>query len=103
MQQLAVQFVRYVDASFPGWVACEFVDAEGRRQAIIDRVPIATSEPLEATSVYPQPGSVAREELKRWQDTDGRELVRISTEPFGFESTEGLSEFTVPATLLTSA
>ncbi len=97
MHQLTVQTARYVDDSQPGWIACEFVDAEGRRHTIIDKVPIATSELLGASSVYPQPGSVACKELKRWQDREGRELVRITTEPFGVESTEAPTGFTVAA------
>jgi hypothetical protein len=101
MHQLTVQIVRYVDDSFPGWIECQFVDAEGHRHSIIDKVPIVTSGLLESTSIYPQPGSVACNELKRWRDTDGRELVLISTEPFGVESTEGLSAFSVLASLLT--
>jgi len=34
--------------------------------------------------------------LNRWRDTSERDLVRISTaDPYGIESSEGLSEFVV--------
>jgi hypothetical protein len=82
-------------------VACEFVDAEGRRHTLIDKVPIFTVELLDATSNYPKPGSVGCEVLNQWEDGKGRKLVRISTaKPFDIESTEGLSEFVVLSTQL---
>ena len=44
--------------------------------------------------------------MKSWSDTKtnkGKNLARASTEkPFYIESTEGLSEFTVPTSLITS-
>jgi hypothetical protein len=43
------------------------------------------------------------EVLARWQDTQGRELVRITiTRPINMESTDGLSEFVVVATQLSN-
>ena len=95
-QNLAVQVVRFVDERFPGWVACEFADADAHRHVLIDKVPIFTTELLDAASSYPQPGSVPCEVLARWQDTQGRELVRVTiARPVGMESTDGLSEFVV--------
>jgi hypothetical protein len=103
MPDLMVRIVRFVDRDFPGWVECEFVDAEGRRHSIIEKVPIVTTEDLGADSEYPKPGIVRCEILKRYRDDKGQELVRISTDrPTGIESTEGTSEFAVPADLLTS-
>jgi hypothetical protein len=96
MHTLAVEIVRFVDDHQPGWVECEFVDAEGRRHTIVDKVPILSLEPLEATSKYPQAGFVQCEVLNRWEDDKGRKLARISTaRPIDIESTEGLSEFVV--------
>jgi hypothetical protein len=96
MSALAVQIVRFVDAHQPGFVACEFVDAEGRRHALIDKVPIFTSEYLDSSSTYPQAGAVPCVVLDRWRDNRGRDLVRITTaRPAIIESTEGLSEFVV--------
>ena len=104
MQNVAVQIVRFVDGDFPGCVECELVDADGRLHVIRDKVPILTVERLDATSRYPTPGVVRCEIVKRLQDEKGRELVRICTEkPDGIESTEGLHEFTVTASLLVGA
>jgi hypothetical protein len=41
--QLAVWIVRFVDQHFPGWVECEFIDAEGRRHTVRDKVPVFTT------------------------------------------------------------
>jgi hypothetical protein len=96
MYNLAVEIVRFTDGHFPGWVACEFADAEGRRHTLVDKVPIFTVEPLDATSRYPQPGSLGCEVLSRSEDDKGRQLVHICTaRPFDIQSTEGLSEFVV--------
>ncbi|MFZ0980832.1 MAG: hypothetical protein WAN23_15625 [Candidatus Acidiferrales bacterium] len=96
MHTLAVQIVRFVDAHQPGFVACEFVDAEGSRHTLIDKVPIFSAERLDSSSKYPQPGFAACTILNSWRDERGRDLVRISTaRPGDIESTEGLSEFVV--------
>jgi hypothetical protein len=96
MYNLAVEIVRFTDDRFPGWVASEFMDAEGRRHTIIDKVPGLSLEDLDATSEYPRPGAARCEVLDRWRDALGRELARISlAKPDGIESTEGLSEFDV--------
>jgi hypothetical protein len=55
---LAADIVRFVDESQPGWVKCEFVDAEGQRHTLIDKVPIFTVDGLNETSEYPRPGQV---------------------------------------------
>ena len=94
MEFLSVQIVRYVSDDFPGWVASEFEDTEGRRHTIVDKVPIVTTKDLLVAGEYPQSGLVRCKILQRWQDAVGRELVRISLEP-GVNSTEELSEFIV--------
>jgi hypothetical protein len=94
--QLAVQIVRFVDDAFPGWVACEFVDAHGSTHTFIDKVPIFSDMVLDAASVYPQPGTVGCEIVARWKDASGGELLRISTaKPWWITSIEELSEFVV--------
>jgi hypothetical protein len=104
MHSFAVQIVRFVDSHQPGWVACEFVDAAGCCHTLIDKVPIFTAEVLDETSRYPKIGTVRCEVLQRWHDADGRELARVSTaRPWNVESTEKLTEFTVPAVQLTPA
>ncbi len=103
MHNLAVQIVRFADNNQPGWVECEFVDAEGRRHSIIEKVSVVTAEDLDADSKYPTPGVVSCEVLGRYQNEKGQELAHVSTvKPWDIESTEGLSEFTVPASLITS-
>jgi hypothetical protein len=104
MYNLAIQIVRFVDSAFPGWVECELVDAEGRRHIIRDKVPIFTVEDLDADSRYPLKGAIRCQILERCKDGKGQELARVSTaKTDAIESTEGLTEFTVAQSLITSA
>jgi len=91
IHELSVQIVRFEDGSFPGWVKCELLDAEGHRHELIDKVPIFTVDCLDANSRYPVAGLVQCEILDQWLDERDRELTRVKT----IESTEGLSEFVV--------
>ena len=101
MQGLCIQIVRFTDDHQPGWVECEFMDAEGRKHVFVDKVPIFTVDPLDRTSTYPQPGIVRCEVLAEWRDDGGRDFVRVSTaRPDNVESTEGLTEFIVLSTQL---
>lgn len=94
--ELAVQTVRFVDDAFPGFVACEFIDASGRRHTLIDKVPIFSIEVLDSSTKYPQGGVVRCEVLSWWRDHGDKELLRISiARPDGVESTDGVSEFVV--------
>jgi hypothetical protein len=94
--ELAVQIVRFVDDSFPGWVECEFSDAHGHRHHLIDKWPIFTTEVLDAESKYPQPGTARCKLLRYWRDPQGREVVTITTAlPFSIESVDGQTEFSV--------
>ena len=103
MHNLAVRIVRLIDADQPGWVACEFVDADGKLHTLIDKVPIFTDEDLHETSSYPRPGSAQCEVLAQWREASGRDLVRITTaRPSIVESTEGLAEFVVLPTQLST-
>lgn len=98
MENVAVQIVRFVDGNFPGWVECELTDADGRRHLIRDKVPMFTTELLDAESSYPTTGEMECEVVQRFRDESGQELVRLR----GLESVEGISEFTVAASLVTS-
>jgi hypothetical protein len=100
MQNVSLQIIRFVDSSFPGWVECELVDADGKRHVIRDKVPIFTAEALDAKSLYPALGSMQCEVVQRFQDGVGRHLARVSTERFGVESVDGVSQFTVDANLV---
>jgi hypothetical protein len=96
LDQLTLQIVRFVDEAYPGWVECEFQEADGRRHTLLDKVPVFTEMMLDETSAYPQMGTIRCEVLARWKDATGRELVRISTvNPDGIASTEELTEFVV--------
>jgi hypothetical protein len=104
MRYLNIQIVRFLDERRPGLVVCEFTDAEGRCHTVEDRVPVFSDESVSARMAFPRPGIVRCEELQRWRDAKGRELVRVNTgRPDGVMSTEGLSEFTVLARLVSSA
>jgi hypothetical protein len=96
MPFLKIQIVRFVDESQPGWVAAEFIDANGTQHTIIDKVPIFTKSDLRSDSVYPQPGVAACEILNRMEDDQGRRLARITVhKPWGLESVNGETEFVV--------
>lgn len=104
MNFIRVQIVRFVDDHQPGWAECEFEDANGRRHVVRDKVPIFTSEDLDADSQYPASGMICCEVLERFKDVAGREVARVGTEnPSGVESVEGLTEFVVPVELVGAA
>jgi hypothetical protein len=103
MHALTVLVVRFVDGGFPGWVECELTDAEGHRHSFVDKVPMLMNGEYDAESEYPTPDALRCEVLERYQDENGRELVRVSTaRPDAIESTGGATEFTVPAILITA-
>lgn len=96
MAELGVQIVRFVDDHQPGVVACEFIDVDGKRHTIIDKVPVVSLESLDANSGYPRPGAVRCDVLERWRRSDGVSLSRISSgAPDGIATIEGCSEFVV--------
>ncbi|MGC2260730.1 MAG: hypothetical protein WA594_20640 [Candidatus Sulfotelmatobacter sp.] len=93
---LAVQIVRFVGwEPQPGLVACEFVDAADRLHVIIDKIPIFSTLALDERSPYPMSGFLRCELVDHFQDSRGRELLRISTGGDSVESTNGVSEFIV--------
>lgn len=100
MYEIAVQIVRFVDAHQPGFVEFELADAAGFHHTIIDKV-VLFGDHIAADTKYPVPGTVRCEILSRHQDESGRELVRVNiAKPDAIESTNGLSEFTVDANLV---
>jgi hypothetical protein len=74
----------------------------GIRHVIRDKVHIFTGETLDAKSVYPSAGSMQREVAQRFEDGVGRRLARVSTERFGVESVDGVTEFMADANLVTT-
>jgi hypothetical protein len=100
MVDLSVQIVRFVEEHQPPIVEAKFCDSTGCFHTFIDKAAIFTADwGLELTSKYPQPGVIRCDILARFQDPNGRELVRVRTE---VESAEGLSEFVVLASHFTS-
>ncbi len=101
---LTVQVVRCVDDHFPGWVECEFLDAENHRHILVEKVPVVSTEDFGPDTSYPRTGGVRCEILARWQDARGRDLVRVTTSrPDGVESTEGMSDFVMLSAHVVSA
>ena len=93
---VSIQVSRFVDDHQPGFVECVLVDAFGKAHVFIEKVSVVTTEDLRSASSYPNPGTIDCEVITEWTDDRGRALARINTErPWGFESTEGLTEFVV--------
>ena len=67
--ELAVSIVRFVGDDQPGIVSYEFFDADDRPHTVIDKLPIFTSEYLDANSDYPCPGLVRCRVLDAWRDS----------------------------------
>jgi hypothetical protein len=98
-----MRMVRLVDPRKPDVVTCEFTDAEGRCHTFEDKVPLFSDEAVSAKMTFPRPGIVRCEEVQRWRDMNGRELVKVNTsKPDNVVTTEGLCEFTVLAKLVSS-
>lgn len=96
MPTLSVQIIRFVDDHFPGFVECEFVDANGQPHRFVEKAPVVTEMPLSAETAYPQSGMVACVIETQWEDDAGRTLRDICTErPWSITSQEGATRFTV--------
>ena len=62
----------------------------------VEKVPVVTSENLDAESSYPLFGLIEGKIIKRWRDRDGRQIVTINTEePYGIETTNGINQFDI--------
>jgi len=95
MIDLPLEIVRFVQEHQPPIVEAQICDSTGRLHTFVDKSAIFTTDwGLEASSEYPQPGVIRCDELSRYQNPEGLEVVRVRTE---VESTEGLSEFVVLA------
>jgi hypothetical protein len=96
MIEVAVEIVRFVESSQPGVIECRLVDAAGKLHQFIDKVPIFTNADLDEGSSYPQVGAIRCQELRRWQDSQGRVVVTVNTDqPDHVESTSGETCFDV--------
>src|SRR4051794_26592356 len=96
MPNLSVEISRFVDDWQPGFVECTLLDAQSERHLFVDKVPIFTTERLDASSRYPQPGFIPCRIEAEWRDEQGRSLIRIST-GMTIDSTAGQSSFVVLA------
>jgi hypothetical protein len=95
MLSLRVSIIRFVDEHQPGFVECEFTDANGTVHTLVDKVPIFSMEELRSDSIYPKPGFARCEVLERSRDSRGQ-LARVTiAKPDGLESSRQLSEFVV--------
>jgi hypothetical protein len=96
MNAVGIEIRRYVDDSQPGFVECWLTDANGREWSFIEKVPVVTTEDIDAESQYPQQGIIACEVIERRIGADGREVLVIDTVlPWGVESTTGETRFVV--------
>jgi hypothetical protein len=78
MTLLRVDIVGFADESFPGFVHCAFVDANGKRHTLIEKEPVVSNVHLWTDSSYPQPGMVLCESVERLQDGSNRDLALVS-------------------------
>lgn len=98
-----VQISRYTSDATPGWVECRLTDAWGTEWLFEEKVPVVSADELNEQTHYPQPGIIACQVIKEWQDEDGRELATIDTEkPWGVESSDGTKQFDIVADQLTN-
>lgn len=52
MNAIEIEIRRFVDDSYPGFVECWLTDANGREWSFIEKVPVVTTEDLDAESDY---------------------------------------------------
>lgn len=96
MHAVRVTIERFVDESFPGFVECRLVDANGKSHLFVEKVPVVSKEHLTPESEYPRNGVIACELMPSSGDRLGKGLVLINTEkPLGIFSIEGQASFPV--------
>ena len=84
------------DEPQPGLVEVQLTDTDGRTWRFTDKASIFTSEPLDASSIYPRRGAMRCAVLRRETAADGSRVAIIDTfTPDGLSS-QGQSEFCVP-------
>jgi len=80
---LRVDIVGFADESFPGFVHCDFSDANGNRHTFLEKIPVVTTKDLWTDSTYPQPGMLPCERVECLHDGAGRALALVSINPMG--------------------
>jgi hypothetical protein len=102
MLAVKIIIIEWVDDGQPGWVKGQLEDARGHTFTFVEKVPVVTKAYLDGHSLYPQPGVIACEVVRRWLDDVNRKVVTISTDrPWGVEATTGEMRFDVLADQLT--
>ncbi len=96
MLGIKVTIERFTEDAQPGWVECRLIDAAGTPHLFEEKVPVVTSDHLDANSGYPQAGIIGCTVVRARLADDGRELVTVDTEvPWGIESTAGKARFDI--------
>jgi hypothetical protein len=96
MLSLKISIVRFVSNDQANWVEGKFHDAWNYEFTVHEKVPIITTEDLDAISIYPRPGYIACTLIKQSTDQEGRIIMTINTEkPYGVETIDGISQFDV--------
>jgi hypothetical protein len=102
--QVKVQIVRFVEDYFPGIVECELVDAAGQVHTFKEKGPVVSDKLPGPEDKYPMNGIIRCDILERWNDPNGRDLVRVTTEqPDYVETKDGVMEFVVLSSQIISA
>jgi hypothetical protein len=96
MTAVRMTITRMVDESFPGWVECELVDADGRTWKFEEKIPVVSAEQIWTDSQFPIETTVDCTVVGKRADPVGRHVVSIDlARPWGIESLEGNSRFEV--------
>lgn len=95
--EVRVQVLRTVDENaFPRWVEFVLRDANGIDWRFVDKEPVICREPLRVDAIFPVPGFLRCQIVRRWVGEKGMERCVIDTEfPFGVASREGATRFEV--------
>jgi hypothetical protein len=96
MLTLAVTVTKFLDEHQPGFVECKMVDASGKEWTFNEKISVViTHDDLWKDSRYPQPGLLACIEVDS-TPAQNPALITVDTlTPWGIESVDGISVFTV--------
>ncbi|WP_203779712.1 hypothetical protein, partial [Actinoplanes philippinensis] len=97
MNYVKVEFVRWVDAEWPGQIEVQLREADGTTTAIIEKVPVLLSDELSAIEPeIPSQIDVPCDVLERDQDAADCTSVLVRLH-FHIQDQRGRSVFRVPA------
>jgi hypothetical protein len=92
---ISVEITRFVNDAFPGFVECRFSDVDGKEWRIVEKIPVVTTDWLDAASQYPQKGIVGCQVTSR-KYVDGREVITVDTElPWHIDAVTGETKFDI--------